>query len=639
MQARYKASVNVQCDIPAYSFDDRPAAPRDSAGRDTYFIGCSLFRISLGIYLLVDFLVIGLPFYASLYTDAGVYPRWLLMSEYPHLTAKLSLLAMNDYWLFHVLFVAAYITSLIALTLGWRTRLSTLLALVGFVSLDSRNLLIISGADQLTRLLLVWSLFLPLGRFFSVDAALSPERRDAPYPRLPFMAIKIQIAVIYLMSAINKLAGNSWLEGGAVRRSLVNNMFSGQELSRWLVEHASFLLVPLTFGVLVFQFSFSLLIYSPWRRDLMRAIAIAGAFLMHFAFIFLLNVGTFPYICMAYLLLLAPDRWWHRLFAKRRARLSPVRIYYEPDCGFCLKIVRLLREFSLPAATPIRPASDDPEALALLRAHNSWVVYDHRGKARLKWDGVAYVLKRSPAFAWLGRLTDMEVLKPRMEKLYRRIGDNRPKLGEISARILPVRAERIPGRIQQGFCLFLLILMLLYNALSIPKPAFPQPWAKQAVGAFHIDMPKWFANLVSFMQVAQTWDLFAPNPEMLIRRFSITGIYENNQVIDVQERLPFRLVDIAANGYQLSFINHRWLKYFSNISKHGNNRRDALGRYICRHANSEENRFLPRVKTVVISQALETRKENIIGPPVQNRVFTRSVSCLSEPPYSTKAKK
>src|SRR5262249_58336021 len=116
------------------------------------------------------------------------------------------------------------------------------------------------------------------------------------------------------------------------------------------------------------------LIYSPWCHDLTRGFALSGFAAMHLSFIVLLNIGGFPFICLAVLILLVPDRWWDRLLEERRARLAKVAIFYEPDCGFCERVSLLLREFLLSPTATVAPASVDPEALRLLTAHNSWVV-------------------------------------------------------------------------------------------------------------------------------------------------------------------------------------------------------------------------------------------------------------------------
>src|SRR6185369_10292474 len=180
--------------------------------------------------------------------------------------------------------------------------------------------------------LLLWCLFLPMARHWSVDAALDPAPRDRPHPTLPFVAIRLQIASLYLFAALFKLAGRPWRTGEALAMAMSDNVFGGTAVSRLLVDHAPGLLHVATYGVVGFQLAFPFLIYAPWRNDAARAIALAGTALMHVAFIVCLNVGGFPYLCLAMLLLLVPDRWLDRLWRRRRTRLAAITIFYEPGC-------------------------------------------------------------------------------------------------------------------------------------------------------------------------------------------------------------------------------------------------------------------------------------------------------------------
>src|SRR5262249_17774228 len=160
-------------------------------------------------------------------------------------------------------------------------------------------------------------------------------------------------------------------------------------------DHLPTLLAAVTYATITLQVLLPLLLYSPWRNDLTRGLALAGLAAMHLSFIALLNIGGFPFICLAVLILLVPDRLWDRLVQARRARLAKVAIFYEPDCGFCERVSLLLREFLLSPMATVAPASVDPEALRLLTAHNSWVVRGADGAVHLKWRAVAYVLKQN----------------------------------------------------------------------------------------------------------------------------------------------------------------------------------------------------------------------------------------------------
>ena len=163
----------------------------------------------LGGCLLGDYLLGIRPFFDDFYGEAGILP--------------LSRSAVGP-----GLLIAATISRLLdALGLRSCCRISTL-ALFTFASaialavecgraafnsyLYWRNVYVVSGAEDLARLLLIWCLFLPLNRYWSVDAALDPQSRERPYPVPLFVALRLQIVSLYVFSGLFKLAGARWLD-------------------------------------------------------------------------------------------------------------------------------------------------------------------------------------------------------------------------------------------------------------------------------------------------------------------------------------------------------------------------------------------------------------------------------------------
>src|SRR6185295_471337 len=88
-----------------------------------------------------------------------------------------------------------------------------------------RNPLITSGAENLSRLALLWCLFLPMARYWSVDAAMDPKPRDRHYPGLPFVAIRLQLCSVYVFAALFKLLGEPWRDGSAIALALSDTLY------------------------------------------------------------------------------------------------------------------------------------------------------------------------------------------------------------------------------------------------------------------------------------------------------------------------------------------------------------------------------------------------------------------------------
>jgi hypothetical protein len=536
------------------------------------FQSLSVFRIAFSIYLLADYLFILRPFFADFFHDDGILPVAAQLAD-PGAWAAARMLRVLDVTGLPLVVPYLYPLALVAFAAGYRTRLANFVAFVLNAYLFWRNIHVVAGTEDLSRMLLLWSLFLPMNRYWSVDAALDPQPRDRPYPVLPFLAMRLQIVSVYFFAALFKLVGTPWLDGTAAALSLGDNIFGGTASGLYLAANHPGLLAFVTYATIVFQFAFPFLVYSPWWNDWTRGFALAGAAAMHVAFIFCLNIGGFPYVSLIALILLVPDRWWDRLLRERRARLARIRIFYEPGCGFCERTALVLREFLLAPTVPVLPSSADPEAHRLLTAHNSWVVRAPDGTHYLKWRAMAYLLRQSWLFAPLGWLTDWAPLRGLMARLYDWIGASRRHLGPAARVLLPIRTDKPVGVLAQGVCAVLAAAALACNIVTVPWSAVRWPLPSGPVYANEI------YPVFDFLQVGQKWSLFAPLPVHLQRRYRLEARLADGSIVDASALLRLWWLE---NGYSVRFANHRWQKFFSHLDEFVEAERNALGDYFCR---------------------------------------------------------
>jgi hypothetical protein len=565
----------------------------------------SLFRIGFALYLLGDFALNVWRFFAAFYGADGIMPLDALAVAPRGGGAHMPVLRALEAIGFAGIVPVVYPLALVAFAIGYRTRWATLACFALNAFLYWRNPILVSGAEALARMLLLWSLFLPLNRYWSVDAALDPAPRERACPSLPFFAIRLQIASLYLFSALFKFAGQPWRDGIAIGQALSDNIFGAPPASQLLVDHAAGLLAPLSFAVIGFQIAFPFLVYCPWRNDLVRAAALTAAALMHVSFIVALNVGGFPYICLAMLLLLVPDRWVTRALARRRARLGRIVIYYDPDCGFCRRVSLLLREVALTSRTRVLPASADPEAMRVLTAHQSWIVDGADGVRYLKWPAVAYVLRQNPVLAPLGWLSDRAALRPAMARLYDRIGAARHRLGPLAARLLPFRSDRPIGTPLLALCGGLMVLGFASNVASVVS--------------LSVTLPELFNQVVNTAQVGQSWELFAPRPTHWRRTFRLEVATADGATADLDAWLPVPLFRIDDGA--VSFASHRWLKFFTQLDDLPEAQRAAFGAWLCREAARHARGAA--VRAVVVHET-----KLLIEPgPEQSWVFDYRFAC------------
>ena len=214
-------------------------------------------------------------------------------------------------------------------TLGWHTRVMQVVALICFISIQNRNLLLQDGGSFTCSAIAVWTAFLPLGARFSIDAWLRRQRLlahggpadpGAPPRHVSFvcLALLLQLAVIYGFNAANK-SGATWRGGTAVHYILWLNSRNTWLAGPLRAHEPGWFSPLLTWGTLVFEWSAPFLALSPvWQRPL-RRLLILGMWCFHLGIASLMSLGPFAYAMITFSLLLLGADDWKVLEAKGRA--------------------------------------------------------------------------------------------------------------------------------------------------------------------------------------------------------------------------------------------------------------------------------------------------------------------------------
>lgn len=278
--------------------------------------GCDLrslavMRIGLGLLVLLDLFIRGHDLRAF-FTDEGVLPRAAVIE---HLNAPLAFslyMGSGHAWVATALFGIAAVFGLM-MAVGWKTRLATVCSWLLLVSLQNRNTVVLQSGDVVFRLLLFWSMFLPMGARASVDALLSAELRALPRRVLSLatVGLTVQLASIYVFTAALK-SGKSWFDGTAVYYALNIDLFAKQPIAGWLAADP-IVYKFLTWSTLCIEWAGPFLLLFPWKRPLVRTLLVTTFVTMHMGFSAGLAIGLFSSICVAGWAGLLPGELWDRL--------------------------------------------------------------------------------------------------------------------------------------------------------------------------------------------------------------------------------------------------------------------------------------------------------------------------------------
>ncbi len=235
----------------------------------------------------------------------------------------------------------------IGLGLGFKTRIATCLCLVLAWSLQVRMPLVLTAGHVLLRLLLVWLIFLPCGRVWSLDARRQSPPSSWRVVSIATAGLLLQVAMMYLFSGIAKW-NEVWLRGDAIYLAMQLDMYVkpwGRNLLAWPQ-----LCAGLTWGTLLLEIAGPLLLFMPVATRKLRATLCVAFYGLHLGIWLALSAGIFPLVAMVAWIPLWPAEVW----SARRGR-SPSQAHRRDPLP-----ERTTPEATIPAATS--PAATTPAA-------------------------------------------------------------------------------------------------------------------------------------------------------------------------------------------------------------------------------------------------------------------------------------
>ena len=249
-------------------------------------------------------------------------------------------------------------------------------------------------------------------------------------------------------------------------------------------------------------------------------------------------------------------------------------MYYDGECGFCLKTCLLIRTFLLLPETPIVPAQEVEEIHQVMAEHDTWVVVDRDGECYMRWRAVALVFRRSALFWPLGYLFDLTVLRSLGDRTYGIVAKHRRGfLGDWTATMLPYRpvavAPSAAASVVVGLCM---VLVLFKNISTMPGVRY--------------QIPDLLTSVSSTLRLDQIWNMFAPYPIKVDGWYVIRGGLRDGTVVDVYNRAEGEPSWEKSTYIAQTYSDYRWRKYLSRIrTKRYEGQLLNYARYLCRSWN------------------------------------------------------
>lgn len=254
------------------------------------------YRILQGLMIIQ----VALSFIPDLYLWFGSPGIISLQTTKEGQLAKLNIFAFfpeSNEWVL-VLWVI-YLLAAVCFTVGYQTRLASIVVFIMMVNFANRNLYLLHAGDTFMRSMSYWFVFAPAGEVWSVDSYLKRRRSKDRAPYCPLIsawtwrAMQLQMCLVYYSAFTSKTPGWYWANGESC---YIAARF--ESLARLPLPlspdniHVSHLL---TYGTLFIEFALFTLI---WIKEI-RYYVIALAICLHLFIDWSMSIPAFEWLMIA----------------------------------------------------------------------------------------------------------------------------------------------------------------------------------------------------------------------------------------------------------------------------------------------------------------------------------------------------
>ncbi|MDV8004837.1 HTTM domain-containing protein [Rhodococcus sp. IEGM 1318] len=294
-------------------------------------IGMSLLRIAYGVCFLI-ILASNAPQWKTLWGSDSIYSFHEMVTDQNRARSLNLFMAFNsDSWVIFLLILSAVVG--FSFMIGFRTRISTILLFLLCWSLTARNPFISDGGDNLMAIVLLLLCFAKTADWMSVDNLLksrrtangNPERKNGSLSKfesfsvilgnLAWMALLVQVCILYTTSGLAKVQGTLWQDGTAVYYILRTAEFSTWPALSDLIIGNGYLTTTASYMTVLVQVFFPFLIFN--RHLKVPTIAVLVG--MHAGIGIFMGLPVFALVMIGTEMIFLPDSFWRKLQSRIHA--------------------------------------------------------------------------------------------------------------------------------------------------------------------------------------------------------------------------------------------------------------------------------------------------------------------------------
>lgn len=278
-----------------------------------------VFRIAFGLVMLYSLLGQFQRDFLLFFGAHSIFPTYAIDLHEWHRGPVFDLLLLipsQDSFRTGFLYFTALMAGLV--TIGFCTRLSSLMLFLCYLSLCNHFPIVLMGGDNFARLICLFLCFTPCGERLSVDRLIA-SRAQLYFSPWAQRIIQVQLCVIYLVNVSYKFAGEQWRDGSAV-------YYATRLLDYTRLAIPEFIDTPviaklLTWSTLALELSFVFIFWIPNKK--IRYSMLFVAFCFHLGLDTCFGLGPFEWFFIACLILFVEAEDLEKVFTSIHERLMP----------------------------------------------------------------------------------------------------------------------------------------------------------------------------------------------------------------------------------------------------------------------------------------------------------------------------
>eukprot|EP01102_Stenamoeba_stenopodia_P006848 TRINITY_DN1914_c0_g1_i1.p1 TRINITY_DN1914_c0_g1~~TRINITY_DN1914_c0_g1_i1.p1 ORF type:complete len:648 (-),score=135.27 TRINITY_DN1914_c0_g1_i1:109-2052(-) len=585
----------------------------------------ALFRVTLGIVCFGD-LLLKYGDVEAFYTDYGIISRKTMLENFAP-WYDFSFHMWNGGLLFQQFLFFIHALLCFGFILGWHTTLCNIGLYFFTRSIQDRLLIVLHSGDDVHRILLFWSIFLPMGACYSLDSGFSTYMTNSSEERKKTkktfvlssttFALLSQMGMLYFISVFHKTGADWRTDFNATYYALHMDYYR-----TWIGD--LFLSVPaivpkaLTFGVFWYEaIGPFLLLFPIWKTPYVRTFALFGFIMLHVGLGSCMRLGQFIYICICVELAFLPPLWWDKLAVYLRTKeRQQLRVYYNQpnkNISFSRFLAVFFKTFFLIPETQILELNHidtvgvhtDITDIEQGKKPNPYVwlaaEVGANGVKEKNIEALELLFRMSPVLwplAFIAQLCSGCINIA--FNFFQRITTTDATSSFFGIYVLPT-AERPKTRtMRMRKKLFKLACNIFVGVLAIEMLS----WNLESAHLYK--NPPWVVEHLHIVGLEQVWRMFSPTPphhhfwhviEATLEDGSVVELLKDGALWTWTPNEPFTFDPPKSQYY--TYNSHPWYKFWENFnwSEDPEPLRLGFGRWICREYNKRHGGTPKQLKT------------------------------------------